>query len=138
MLKRIDHIGIAVADLQQGLELFRDLFGLEYLGTEVVEEMKVRVGILKIGEIRIELLEATSEESPIAKFLAKGRRGVHHIAYTVDDVNQALMTCESQGIKPIDKKARLGAEGAKIAFLHPQSTLGVLTELTDRAESSGL
>jgi methylmalonyl-CoA/ethylmalonyl-CoA epimerase len=132
MLKKIDHIGIAVADLEQGLALFRDLFGLEYLGTEVVDDMKVRVGILKINEIRIELLEATSEDSPIAKFLAKGGRGVHHIAYVVDDVGQTLEAVESHGIKLIDKKARPGAEGANIAFLHPKSTLGVLTELTDR------
>jgi methylmalonyl-CoA/ethylmalonyl-CoA epimerase len=134
MLKKVDHIGIAVADLKQSLSLFRDVFGLEYLGTEVVEAMKVRVGILKIGEIKIELLEATSEESPIARFLAKGGRGVHHIAYVVEDVNQALQACESQGIKPIDKKPRPGAEGASIAFLDPESTLGVLTELTDRTE----
>lgn len=132
MLKKIDHIGIAVADLEQGLALFRDVFGLEYLGTELVESEQVRVAILKIGEIRIELLQATSEESPIARFLAKGGRGVHHIAYVVDDLGKAIEAYESQGVKPIDNKKKPGAGAARVAFLHPKSTLGVLTELTNR------
>ncbi|MBN1656118.1 MAG: methylmalonyl-CoA epimerase [Deltaproteobacteria bacterium] len=135
MLKKIDHIGIAVVDLDQGLALFRDVLGLTYLGTEIVEEMKVKVGILKIGEVRIELLEATSEDSPIARFLADGGRGVHHLAFVADDVNRALNACEAQGIRAVDKQVRPGADGATVAFLHPKSTQGVLIELTDGGDS---
>jgi methylmalonyl-CoA/ethylmalonyl-CoA epimerase len=129
MLKTIDHLGIAVKDLSESMKLYRDVMGLELLGEEVVAGQSVKVAIFKIGEVKIELLEATSEDSPIAKFLAAGGRGIHHVAYRVDDVEKAIAYCQANGLELIDKSARSGAHGAKIAFLHPRSTGGVLTEL---------
>ncbi len=130
MLNRIDHIGIAVEDLEQSLSLFRDVLGMTYLGAEQVPSQKVKVATLRVGAIRIELLQPTSEDSPIAKFLKKRGRGVHHIAFQVDDLPAALKRCEAQGLKLVDKSVRPGAAGASIAFLDPKCTQGVLTELT--------
>lgn len=128
-VEKIDHIGIAVQSIEERLPYYRDALGLEYLGEEVVEAQNVRVAFLGIGESRIELLEPTSEDSPIAKFLGKRNEGIHHIAILVEDINAALENHIAQGSRLIDKTPRIGAHNMRIAFIHPKSTGGVLIEL---------
>ncbi|MCF6267896.1 MAG: methylmalonyl-CoA epimerase [Desulfuromusa sp.] len=129
MLKKINHIGIAVKSLENSIPFYRDELGMTFEGTEEVAEQKVRVAFLQIGESRIELLEPTSEDSPIAKFLEKKGEGVHHMAYEVDDVVAALADLKYKGIRLIDETPRRGAHNSLIAFLHPKATGGVLTEI---------
>lgn len=128
-LKKINHLGIAVASLDAALPYYRDLLGMSYQGAEEVAEQKVRVAFLQIGESKIELLEPTADDSPIAKFLEKNGSGIHHIAYEVDDIEEALTALEAKGARLIDRSPRRGAHGARIAFIHPRSTGGILTEL---------
>lgn len=128
----MDHIGIAVADLEEALKLYTETFGLELQGTEVVEEQKVKVAFLPIGDTEIELLESTDPEGPIAKFIEKRGQGIQHIALRVDDIDAALDKMRAEGIRLIDEKPRYGAGGARIAFLHPKATGGVLIELCER------
>jgi methylmalonyl-CoA/ethylmalonyl-CoA epimerase len=128
MLKKINHIGIAVRSIESGIAPYRAL-GLEPEGEEVVEEQKVRVVFLTVGESRIELLEPTSPDSPVAKFIEKKGEGIHHIAFQVENIEEALAQAEAQGLRLIDKRPRSGAHGTRIAFLHPKSTGGVLMEL---------
>jgi len=129
MIKKVSHIGIAVKNIEASLEFYTKL-GLEVEMIEVVESQKVRVAFLPVGtEVRIELLEPTSEESPVAKFIEKKGEGVHHIALAVDDLQARLDTLAEDGIRLIDTKPRPGAHGADIAFLHPKSTGGILLEL---------
>ena len=128
MLKKINHIGIAVKSLNDSIEMYKKL-GLEVEGIEEVKSQKVRVAFLPLGEVRIELLEPTSDDSPIAKFISKRGEGIHHIAFGTDNVEAELKSVSEQEIRLIDKIPRSGAHGAKIAFLHPKSTLGVLMEL---------
>ncbi len=128
MLKRIDHIGIAVESLEETKKVF-ELLGLKYIGEEVVEDQKVKVAFFKIGEVNIELLEPTSEDSPIKKFLDKKGQGIHHIAYNSDNIEEDLKKYQNQGISLIDNEPRLGAHNKKIAFLHPKSTAKILTEI---------
>ncbi len=131
-ISRIEHIGIAVQNIAEVLPYYTDVLGLEYYKEEVVEDQKVKTAFLKVGEVKIELLEPTSPESTIQKFLDNGGRGVHHVAFKVEDgVAEALATCEEKGIRLIDKAPRGGADGLKIAFLHPKSTCGILTELCE-------
>lgn len=132
MVSKIDHIGIAVANLDEAVKLYEDVLGLELHGTEVVPEQKVRVAFLPIGDTEIELLESTSTEGPIAKFIETKGQGIQHIAFRVDDIEAALEKMKLKGIRLIDEKPRYGAGGAKIAFLHPKSTNGVLIELCER------
>lgn len=132
MVKKIDHIGIAVKNLEESLKFYENVLGLKSSGTEVVEEQKVKVVFLPTGDSEIELLEATSEDSPIAKYIEKNGEGVQHIAYRVDDVEAAIAEMKEQGLRMIDEKPRYGAGGAKIAFCHPKSTGGVLIELCQR------
>ena len=132
MLKKINHIGIAVKSIESGLAPYRAL-GLEPEGEEVVEEQKVKVVFLTVGESRIELLEPTSPDSPVAKFIEKKGEGIHHIAFQVENIEEALAQAEAQGLKLIDKKPRSGAHGTRIAFLHPKSTGGVLMELCEES-----
>lgn len=132
MFKKIDHLGIAVEDLQEAVHLYRDILGLPYAGEEVVAEQKVTTAFFPVGESSIELLEATDPESPIAKFIAKRGPGIHHIALGVDDVAQAIQEMKAKGMRMIDEVPRVGAHGAKIAFIHPKSTPGVLIELCQR------
>lgn len=134
MMKKISHIGIAVNNLDENITLYRDVLGMDFLGTEVVEEQKVRVAMFSIGESRIELLEPTSDESPIKKFLDSKGPGMHHICYEVDDVDSALEDVSGKGVRLIDKKARIGAENARIGFLHPKSTGSVLIELNSHGD----
>ena len=129
MLKKINHIGIAVKSLDDSIPFYRDQLGMTFEGTEEVAEQKVKVAFLQIGESRIELLEPTSEDSPIAKFLEKKGEGVHHMAYEVDDVVAALADLKEKGIRLIDETPRRGAHNSLIAFLHPKATGGVLTEI---------
>lgn len=132
MVKNIDHVGIAVKNLEEALKFYENVLGLKSNGTEVVEEQKVKVAFLPTGDSEVELLEATSEDSPIAKFIEKNGEGVQHIAYRVDDVEKAIAEMKELGMRMIDEKPRYGAGGAKIAFCHPKSTGGVLVELCQR------
>lgn len=132
MVKKIDHIGIAVKNIEESLKFYENVLGLKSSGTEVVEEQKVKVAFLPTGDSEIELLEATSDDSPIAKYIEKNGEGVQHIAYRVDDVEVAIAEMKEQGLRMIDEKPRYGAGGAKIAFCHPKSTGGVLVELCQR------
>jgi methylmalonyl-CoA/ethylmalonyl-CoA epimerase len=134
MTKKINHIGIAVNSIEASLSFYRDTLGMDFEGDEVVAEQKVKVAFLAVGESRIELLEPTAEDSPVAKFLAKNGEGVHHIAYEVDDLVVALADLEKSGVRLIDKTPRTGAHGTSIAFLHPKATGGVLTELCQSGE----
>ncbi|MCK9163700.1 MAG: methylmalonyl-CoA epimerase [Bacteroidales bacterium] len=127
--KRIEHIGIAVSNLEEAIKYWENVMGLKCYNIEEVVDQKVKTAFFKVGEVKIELLEATSPESPIAGFIEKKGPGVHHIAFAVDNVNEALIDAEKAGVRLIDKESRKGAEGLKIGFLHPKSTLGVLTEL---------
>jgi methylmalonyl-CoA/ethylmalonyl-CoA epimerase len=129
MLNKINHIGIAVKSLEESLPLYRDTFGMAFTGIEEVAEQKVKVAMLQIGESKIELLEPTSEESPVAKFLEKNGPGVHHLAYETDDIVAAVAHLQAQGARMIDAVPRCGAHGTRIAFIHPKSSNGVLTEL---------
>ena len=126
---KIDHIGIATRGIQDAAKFYRDVLGLEVAGTEEVPEQKVRAAMLPIGESRIELLEATSEDSPISRFLEKRGPGIHHIAVRVDDIRAALANLRSKGARLIDEEPRQGAGGCLVAFVHPSSTGGVLLEL---------
>ena len=134
MIEKINHIGIAVNNLNEQMAYYRDTLGFPFLGIEEVSDQKVKVAMFSVGDIRIELLEPTAEDSPIAKFLAKKGPGVHHIAYQVDDIEETIDTFQSNNLKMIDKNPREGAGGTKIAFAHPKSTFGVLTELCQEDE----
>jgi methylmalonyl-CoA/ethylmalonyl-CoA epimerase len=129
MTNKINHIGIAVHSITASLPFYRDVLGMVYEGAEEVAEQKVRVAFLAVGESRIELLEATAPDSPVAKFLEKNGEGTHHIAYEVDDLAAALAALKAQGVRLIDESPRCGAHGTRIAFLHPKASGGVLTEL---------
>ncbi|GAU76090.1 methylmalonyl-CoA epimerase [Fusibacter sp. 3D3] len=129
---KVDHIGIAVKDLDETIKFYQDVLGLELHGSEVVEEQKVRVAFLPVGDTEVELLESTSEDGPIAKFIEKNGEGVQHIAFKVDDIEEAIEYMHSKGMKMIDETPRYGAGGAKIAFVHPKSSHRVLVELCER------
>jgi len=126
---KINHLGIATKGIDEALEFWSDALGLENAHTEVVEDQKVRVAMLPIGESRIELLEPTNDDSPISKFLEKRGGGLHHIAVEVDDINAALARLKEKGMRLIDESPRIGAEGCLVAFVHPSSANGVLLEL---------
>ncbi|MDR1652362.1 MAG: methylmalonyl-CoA epimerase [Prevotellaceae bacterium] len=128
----IEHIGIAVRSLETSIPYYEKVLGLKCYNIETVEDQKVKTAFFKVGQTKIELLEPTSPESTIAKFIEKKGEGVHHIAYAVPDVALALQEAEAAGVQLIDKAPRAGAEGLNIAFLHPKSTGGVLTELCEQ------
>jgi len=127
---KINHLGIAVKDIAEALKFWGDALGLENVHTETVEDQKVRIAMLPLGESRIELLEPTGEDSPISKFLEKRGGGIHHIAIEVEDIEAALAKLKSKGARLIDESPRIGAEGCLVAFVHPSSVNGVLLELT--------
>jgi len=133
-LKNIDHIGIAVSNLQESLSFWETSLGIELHGIEEVAEQKVRTAFLPIDDTEIELLEPTSAESSVAKFIEKRGEGLHHIAIRVDDIEAALAELKAKGIQLIDETPRNGAGGARIAFVHPRSTHGVLLELCERKQ----
>ena len=128
---KIDHIGIATNGIEDAAAMYRDLLGVRVTETEEVSGQKVRVAMLPVGESRIELLEATSADSPISKFLDKRGPGVHHIALRVDDIRGTLADLKSKGARLIDEQPRAGAGGCLVAFIHPSSTGGVLIELVE-------
>lgn len=135
MKATLDHIGIAVADLGTALAFYRDALGLEVEAPEEVPSQRVRAHFIPVGEAALELLEPTSPESAIAKFVDKRGPGVHHVTLRVDDIAAALERLKAKGVRLIDDTPRPGAEGALIAFVHPASTHGVLVELKQRAEA---
>lgn len=132
VVNKVDHIGIAVNNLEESIKFYEEVLGLKLHGTEVVEEQKVKVAFLPVGDTEVELLEATAPDSPIAKFIEAKGQGVQHIAFKVEDIEAALEEMRAKGIRLIDEKPRYGAGGARIAFLHPKSTNGVLIELCER------
>jgi len=133
-LKNIDHIGIAVSNLQESLSFWETSLGIEPHGIQEVPEQKLRTAFLPIGETEIELLESSSAESSIAKFIEKHGEGLHHIAIRVDDIEAALAELKAKGIQLIDETPRNGAGGTRIAFVHPKATHGVLLELCERKQ----
>jgi methylmalonyl-CoA/ethylmalonyl-CoA epimerase len=126
---KIDHIGIATRQLDEGLALWRDALGLPVDATEEISEQGVRVAMLPIGDTHVELLEALSPDSSVGKFISKRGPGIHHIAVQVDDINASLADLKSKGARLIDETPRIGAGGCLIAFVHPSTTNGVLLEL---------
>ncbi|TVQ19421.1 MAG: methylmalonyl-CoA epimerase [Spirochaetaceae bacterium] len=131
MIKKINHIGIAVQSLDERIPFYRDVLGLSLTGTETVADQKVRVAMFRVGDVTIELLEPTDPESPIAKFMEKNGEGMHHVSYQVDDLEKQIADVVDKGVRMIDPVPRPGAHGTRIAFLHPKSTGRVLTELTE-------
>lgn len=132
MIGKVDHIGIAVKSIDEALKFYEGVLGIKCVSQEVVEEQKVKVAFLPVGDTEVELLESTDEDGPVAKFIEKKGEGIQHIAYKVDDIDKAIEELKAKGIRMIDEKPRYGAGGAKIAFLHPKSTFGVLIELCQR------
>jgi len=128
-ITHIEHIGIAVTSLDEAIPYYENILGLKCYAVEEVADQKVKTAFFQVGQTKIELLESTDPEGPIGKFLEKKGPGVHHLAFAVNDVNEALNDVASKGVQLIDKTSRKGAEGLNIGFLHPKSTLGVLTEL---------
>jgi methylmalonyl-CoA/ethylmalonyl-CoA epimerase len=133
-ITHIEHIGIAVKSIEEQLPYYEEILGLKCYNIETVEDQKVKTAFFKVGQTKIELLEPTSDDSTIAKFIETRGEGVHHIAYATNDINKALTKAEEKGVQLIDKKPRKGAEGLNIAFLHPRSTGRVLTELCEHPE----
>lgn len=134
-ISQIEHLGIAVKSLEEAIPYYENVLGLKCYAIEEVADQKVKTAFFMVGETKIELLEPTSEESTIAKFIEKRGEGIHHLAFKIEDgVANALAEVEGKGIRLIDKAPRKGAEGLDIAFLHPKSTLGVLTELCEKPE----
>ncbi|MEA3443209.1 MAG: methylmalonyl-CoA epimerase [Bacteroidota bacterium] len=125
----IEHIGIAVKNLKESIKYYEEVMGLTCYAIEEVKDQKVKTAFFQIGQTKIELLQSTDPEGPIGKFIDKKGEGIHHMAFAVDNVNQALKEVENKGVRLIDKSSRKGAEGLNIGFLHPKSTGGVLTEL---------
>jgi len=132
MIIGLNHIGIAVSNLNEALGIYEGILGLKLVKIRVVEEQGVKVALLLAGEIKIELLEPTNEESPVAKFIVKKGEGIHHIALTVSNIKNSLEEIKRKGITLIDEKPRIGIEGHKIAFLHPKNTKNVLIELCEK------
>jgi methylmalonyl-CoA/ethylmalonyl-CoA epimerase len=131
---KVDHIGVAVKSIDAAKQLYSGLFGLTHAGSETVAQQKVTTAFFPVGDTEVELLESTSDDGPIAKYLEKKGEGVQHIAFRVENIEEALAELKAKGIQLIDEKPRRGAGGAKIAFLHPQSTFGVLIELCEKEE----
>jgi methylmalonyl-CoA/ethylmalonyl-CoA epimerase len=127
----IEHIGIAVKSLDEAIPFYEKVFGLKCYAVEEVVDQKVKTAFFKVGDTKIELLESTDSEGPIGKFIEKKGEGIHHMAFAVEDLDTKLKTAGEQGVRLIDKQPRKGAEGLNIAFLHPKSTFGVLTELCE-------
>ncbi len=128
---KLDHIGIAVKNIEEAVKVYEDL-GLVAEGTEVVEGQGVKVCFLPIGDTEVELLESTTEDGPIARFIEKKGEGIQHMAFRVENIVEAIKHMEEKGYRMIDKEPRYGAGGAKIAFMHPKATNGVLVELSER------
>ena len=131
-LKRVDHVGLAVKNLDEAVKFYETAIGLKATGYEVVEEQKVKVAFLPCGDSELELLESTEPDGPIARFIEKNGPGIQHIAIRVDNIDKALEELKAKEVRLIDQTPRYGAGGARIAFVHPKATGGVLLELTER------
>ncbi|MCD6186169.1 MAG: methylmalonyl-CoA epimerase [Deltaproteobacteria bacterium] len=131
-IEKIDHLGIAVNSIAEGKSFWTDVLGINIEATETVESQKVITAFLPVGESEVELLESTSPDGPVAKYIEKKGQGIQHVAFKVKDIDAALDELKEKGVKLIDQKPRLGAGGARIAFLHPKATNGVLVELCER------
>ena len=130
---KLDHIGIAVKDMEAAKRFYTETLGMKAQGEEVVEQQKVKVCFIPSGDSEIELLESTSPEGPIAKFIEKNGEGIQHIAFRVDNIENALASLKAKGVRLIDEVPRYGAGGASIAFIHPKATGGILLELSQRS-----
>jgi len=130
-ISQIEHIGIAVKNLEESISLYENVFGLKCYNIEEIKDQKVRTAFFKIGQTKIELLESTEPNGPIGKFIEKKGEGIHHIAFATNDLQKSLNDLKEKGIKLIDQRPKAGAEGLNIAFLHPKSTNGVLIELCE-------
>ena len=130
-LSHIEHIGIAVKSIDEALPYYENVLGLKCYAIEEVKDQKVKTAFFKIGQTKLELLESTDPEGPVGKFIASRGEGIHHIAFAVKEIEYCLQKAEEEGVRLIDKKPRKGAEGLDIAFLHPKSTFGVLTEFCE-------
>ena len=128
----IEHIGIAVQNLEEQIKYYEEVLGLKCYNIEVIADQKVKTAFFMVGQTKIELLESTDPEGPVGKFIEKKGQGIHHIAYAVESVQEFLDDATSKGIATIDKTPRNGAEGLRIGFLHPKSTFGVLTEVCEQ------
>ncbi|MBP3400676.1 MAG: methylmalonyl-CoA epimerase [Selenomonadales bacterium] len=131
-VNKVDHVGIAVKDLEQAKKFYTEMLGIPAMGEEVVAEQKVKVCFIPCGDSEIELLESTEPDGPIAKFIEKKGEGIQHVALNVDNIENALADLKEKGVRLIDEKPRYGAGGASIAFVHPKSTGGILLELSER------
>ena len=129
---KIDHLGIAVSSIDERKNFWTEVLGLSFAGSETVQEQKVTTAFFPVGESEVELLESTSADGPIAIYLEKRGEGIQHVAFRVENIEAALEELKAKGIKLIDEKPRIGAGGAKIAFLHPKATSGILVELCQR------
>jgi methylmalonyl-CoA/ethylmalonyl-CoA epimerase len=134
MIRKIQHVGIAVRSLQEAIPFYRDVLGLTFLGTEEVAEQKIRAAIFRVGESTIEVIESTAPDGPVGKFLEKNGEGVHHLCFQVEDAAAALAQAKGKGARLIDEIPRVGVHGMRIGFLHPKSTFGVLTEFAQERE----
>ena len=130
-LQHIEHIGIAVKSIEESKKYYEEVLGLECYAVEEVKDQKVKTAFFKVGQTKLELLESTDPEGPIGKFIEKKGEGIHHIAFAVNNIEENLKEAEEKGVRLIDQHPRKGAEGLDIAFLHPKSTFGVLTELCE-------
>jgi len=130
-ITHIEHIGIAVKNLEKAIKYYEDILGIKCYAVEEVRSQKVRTAFFKVGETKIELLESTDLLGPIGRFIEARGEGIHHIAFATENVNEGLKEAAAKGIQLIDSESKLGAEGLRIAFLHPKSTFGVLTELCE-------
>ena len=131
-LTHIEHIGIAVKNLDESIKFYEEILGLKCYAVEEVTDQKVKTAFFQIGQTKIELLESTDPEGPIGKFIEKRGEGIHHIAYAANELESSLEALKNKGVKLIDEKPRQGAEGLSIAFIHPKDTHGVLTELCEK------
>lgn len=132
MITGLDHIAIAVKNLEETVQLYETVLGLKAERVEPFEPQKVKVAIFRVGETKIELISPMSQESTVARFLEKRGEGLHHVALRVDDIEEMLEALKAEGIKLVDEKPRLGIEGVKVAFIHPKSMSGVLIELCQK------
>ena len=136
MLGRIDHVGVAVEDLDAAIALYQDKLGMPLAHRETVEDQGVEAALLDVGEGHIELLRPLGEDTPVGKFVAKKGGGMHHVAYAVEDIDATLTQIKDAGLELIDSEARVGIRESRVAFLHPRSTGGVLTEIVEPAEGA--
>ena len=134
MFSRIDHIGVAVEEIEPALALYRDSFELDVAHREVVQEQGVEAVLLDVGENHVELLAPLSPDTPVGKFLARQGPGLHHVAYQVSDIDATLQALKRAGLQLIDEQPRTGIRGSRVAFMHPRATAGVLTEIVQPAE----